>query len=134
MVSRQYGQAPRVLPGPSAGARFMRSLRFLAALSLAIPAAVFQSYVPYQSAWVTFSVSYFVVTLALWVASLVRAVKRQNAEMARGYTTVLYQANVHAELFLLDLDTLEVLSDPGETRPEDTRRKTLEAWRAARRV
>lgn len=133
-MSRQYGQALVVLPGASAGRRFMGSLRYLAALGLAIPAAVFQSFVPYQDAWVTFAVSYFVVTLALWVAALVRAVKRQNAEIARGYTTVLQQANAHPGLFLLDMDTLEVLSGPGEPRPEDTRRKTLAAWRSARSV
>ena len=132
VARRQFGERPQVLPGPTAGSEFLRTVRLIALVAVALPAFVVQAYLPYQGVWVTGWAVYATVMMTRWVRGMVTAVKRQSAEIARGYTTVLHQANVHPALFLLDLDTVEVLSGPGERRPEGTRRTTLEAWRATR--
>lgn len=130
MVSRPYGAGPQLLPGRSAGALLWAALRWVWLAVLAVPAMVVQAYVPYQAVWVAGWAVVAAVGVLLFARGLLHARDREREEVARGYTTMLQVARERPDLFLVDAETGTVLSAPGQARPPDVRRKTVQAWLA----
>lgn len=126
-------EPPERLPGPTAGAVLWRTLPFIALATLAAPAMMVQAYVPAQDLWVAVWLTVAFVLLALFVRGLKRTRDLERAEVARGYTTMLQVAREQPQLWLFDAETGVPLSGPGEPRPADVRRGTVEAWLADRR-
>lgn len=127
MSSGQSASAPQLLPGPSTGALLWRALPWVGVAVLAAPAMAIQSAVPYQGLRVAAWLSVAIVALALFARGLVRARAREREEVGCGYTTVTEVARLRPELFLVDAPTRAVLSAPGQARPPDVRRRTVQA-------
>jgi len=115
---------PQPVPGLSAAALALRSLRWLVLAGLCVVPVVFESYLPsrWVGAWATLWLLISVSLGGLFLRDTWSSRTTQHAEIKCGYTTSLPIANNDTSLFLLDGKTLQILAGPREPRPANTRK------------
>jgi hypothetical protein len=90
---------------------------------------MFESYFPGK--WYYWGGSFFVVATSIVITGETMSIRgnhKAKKERANGYTTVLYDARKHPELYYLTGDDLQVVSRPFTPRPEDGSRKVVRAF------